>query len=444
MSENPSSSSVEIDAGAGNANAGEIDAPSQDETGTAPSAVAPASAEGDRRRARQPTVVSFSDVVRAHHGWDLAAQRHDEARTTRAREVFAAQLAQFQRLHKLKVVDAYWSRKEASAVVLTELEHRPGTLRRFVQRVLRREDAPDLRLERVTDWVTGDVRELADLLHQCDVLAIKAVWGLEGLQRAVVMQWLFAVEAHVLGFVESEWERTRRDGAKAKTVRPMQDGRSSAPASEAEQKDERDREQAKRREEKARLADLRGGMVRELRNIEGYYLQAGQKRARLRYVEGMLVLGTVAIAISAVLTGAILDIFGLLDLESAGVRRFYACMTAGAVGAIVSVLTRMGGSRGGFTIDHELGSFGVMLLGSFRPLIGAVSGVILSFLVQTDLVPIDKGALSLEFYVVVAFLAGFSERWTQVILEGAMRTIDKPDDISDDAAGKAAGNPENA
>jgi hypothetical protein len=85
-----------------------------------------------------------------------------------------------------------------------------------------------------------------------------------------------------------------------------------------------------------------------------------------------------------------------------------------------------------------------MLLGSFRPLIGAVSGVILSFLVQTDLVPIDKGALSLEFYVVVAFLAGFSERWTQVILEGAMRTIDKPDDISDDAAGKAAGNPENA
>jgi hypothetical protein len=425
MSENPSSSSVEIDAGAGNANAGEIDAPSQDETGTAPSAVAPASAEGDRRRARQPTVVSFSDVVRAHHGWDLAAQRHDEARTTRAREVFAAQLAQFQRLHKLKVVDAYWSR-------------------RFVQRVLRREDAPDLRLERVTDWVTGDVRELADLLHQCDVLAIKAVWGLEGLQRAVVMQWLFAVEAHVLGFVESEWERTRRDGAKAKTVRPMQDGRSSAPASEAEQKDERDREQAKRREEKARLADLRGGMVRELRNIEGYYLQAGQKRARLRYVEGMLVLGIVAIAIVAVLTGAILDIFGLLDLESAGVRRFYACMTAGAVGAIVSVLTRMGGSRGGFTIDHELGSFGVMLLGSFRPLIGAVSGVILSFLVQTDLVPIDKGALSLEFYVVVAFLAGFSERWTQVILEGAMRTIDKPDDISDDAAGKAAGNPENA
>ena len=438
MSESPSSSGVDIDAGTGSANASEVGAPSQDETSTALSAAAPASTEGDRRRARQPTVVSFSDVVRAHHAWDVAAQRHDEARTTRAREDFVAQLAQFQRLHKLTVVGAYWSRKEASAVVLTKLQHRPGILRRFVQRVMRREEAPDLRLERVTDWVTGDARELADLLHQCDVLAIKAVWGLEGLQRAVVVQWLFAVEAHVLGFVESEWERTRRDGAKAKTGRPTHDGRSSAATSEAEQKDERDREQAKRREEKARLARWCDGTVRELRKIENYYLQAGQKRARLRYVEGMLVFGIVAIAIAAVLSGVILDIFGLLDLERAGVRRFYACMAAGAVGAIISVLMRM--SRGGFTIDNELGSFGIMLLGSFRPLIGAVSGVILSFLVQTDLVPIDEGAVSLEFYVVVAFLAGFSERWTQVVLDGAMRTIDKPDD----AAGKAASNPDDA
>jgi len=86
------------------------------------------------------------------------------------------------------------------------------------------------------------------------------------------------------------------------------------------------------------------------------------------------------------------------------------------------------GRGGGFTIDHELGSFGVRRLGAFRPLIGAVSGVIVSFLVQTSLVPIDKQRLSIEFYVVVAFLAGFSERWTKVVLAGAMRTIDKAGD----------------
>jgi hypothetical protein len=103
-------------------------------------------------------------------------------------------------------------------------------------------------------------------------------------------------------------------------------------------------------------------------------------------------------------------------------------MAAGAIGAVVSVLIRMSGRSGGFTIDHELGSLGVRRLGAFRPLIGAVSGVIVSFLVQTTLVPIDKHSLSFEFYVVVAFLAGFSERWTKVVLAGAMRTIEKADD----------------
>ena len=29
----------------------------------------------------------------------------------------------------------------------------------------------------------------------------------------------------------------------------------------------------------------------------------------------------------------------------------------------------------------------------------------------------------MPFYVVVAFLAGFSERWTRMMLSGAMRTI---------------------
>jgi hypothetical protein len=30
------------------------------------------------------------------------------------------------------------------------------------------------------------------------------------------------------------------------------------------------------------------------------------------------------------------------------------------------------------------------------------------------------------FFAVVAFLAGFSERWTRVMLDGAMRTVDRP------------------
>jgi hypothetical protein len=71
-----------------------------------------------------------------------------------------------------------------------------------------------------------------------------------------------------------------------------------------------------------------------------------------------------------------------------------------------------------------------------RPLIGAISGVAVSLIVQTSLVPIRHTALTFNFYVVAAFLAGFSEKWTKVVLDGAMRTIAKVD--GDDQAKKAA------
>jgi hypothetical protein len=148
-----------------------------------------------------------------------------------------------------------------------------------------------------------------------------------------------------------------------------------------------------------------------------------------------------ALALVGLISALVLGAFGLLHLHSGDVRRFYACMAAGAAGAIVSVLIRMSGRRGGFTTDHELGSLGVRRLGAVRPLIGAISGVIVSFLVQTSLVPIDHDALTFPFYVVVAFLAGFSERWTKIVLDGAMRTIEKVggDAQGGDAQPQAAG-----
>jgi hypothetical protein len=48
-------------------------------------------------------------------------------------------------------------------------------------------------------------------------------------------------------------------------------------------------------------------------------------------------------------------------------------------------------------------------------------------LVQTTLVASQKGSVTTAFFVVVAFLAGFSERWTRVMLAGAMRTVAPPE-----------------
>ena len=98
---------------------------------------------------------------------------------------------------------------------------------------------------------------------------------------------------------------------------------------------------------------------------------------------------------------------------------------------------RMSG-RGSFAIDHELSRWEVMLVGAYRPLIGSVSGIVIYFIVQTPLIPIEQSALTLPFFVVVAFLAGFSERWTRVVLSGAMRTIGEHGERPSEAATAAA------
>jgi hypothetical protein len=139
-------------------------------------------------------------------------------------------------------------------------------------------------------------------------------------------------------------------------------------------------------------------------------------------VQGMLLGGLPAIAVLAGLLALVLMLFGAPGLKTDGMRSFYLALAAGAAGGVISVLMRM--SKGeSFTIDHELGSRGVFRLGAYRPLIGAVSGVALYFLVQTPLLSIDKDTRTLSYYAIVAFLAGFSERWTQVTLTGAMRTV---------------------
>jgi hypothetical protein len=374
--------------------------------------------ESDRTRDRA-LHISFSEVARAHYRWDVEEDKHAAA-SEEARKAFEDALARFEGQAEGRVVEDYWCQKQASGVALVQIESGPAGRSRRVLKWLRLwYPVPEYRLYRETDWVTVDLPKLANLLHDCDVLAIKARWGLEGIHLAVVIPWLMAVEAHILGFIERDYRRRealRGVSASSATVLPPEVVEPQTDADKAR----RERQEAEREKNAERFYADR---LRELNRIEDYYQQAGAKRARLHFVTGMVIFGIPVVALAALVSAGALAVFSLLDLEAPGVRRFYACMAAGAIGAIVSVLIRMSGRRGGFTIDHELGSAGVRRLGAFRPLIGAVSGVVISLLVQTTLVPIKQGTLTIEFYVIVAFLAGFSERWTKVVLEGAMRTI---------------------
>jgi hypothetical protein len=325
---------------------------------------------------RRPEV-TFPELVRAHHSWETSP---DATTADERLQSFKGMLEQFED-QSGQVVDAYWCRREPSAVALTRREvykrGRFGPKRRI-----------EYRLHRVSDWVVGENHEIADLLHDSDILAIKAATSLEGVPRAVVMQWLLLVDSHLLAFLE----RYRNE--------------SCHPAA----------------------AELFAANERaELRRIEDYYFRAGEKRARMRYVAGMVVLGVVAVLAAALATVGVLSVLDALNLQSEAQREFFAAAAAGGVGAIISVLMRMGG-RGNFAIDHELSRWEVMVVGAYRPLIGSVSGIVIYFIVQTPLIPIESTALTLPFFVVVAFLAGFSERWTRFVLSGAMRTISDPGD----------------
>lgn len=89
----------------------------------------------------------------------------------------------------------------------------------------------------------------------------------------------------------------------------------------------------------------------------------------------------------------------------------------GATGAILSVMTRMAKAHG-FNVDYEVGRKPTRFLGALRPWIGAMFALALYIAIKGGVVSVFPEATNTEtvsFYAAIAFLAGFSERWANVI-----------------------------
>jgi hypothetical protein len=110
------------------------------------------------------------------------------------------------------------------------------------------------------------------------------------------------------------------------------------------------------------------------------------------------------------------------------VRLLLLCTGSGAVGALVSVLSRMSASTDKFSVDFEVGRPLLRRLGLYKPLVGSVFGVALYFLLASGLLMTKppQGKV-IYFYAVAAFLAGFSERFTGVMFGGAERLLSGDD-----------------
>jgi hypothetical protein len=155
----------------------------------------------------------------------------------------------------------------------------------------------------------------------------------------------------------------------------------------------------------------------ELERAESYIDRSIQRTAQLEYFAGMLWSGIVLLILFAA-AGAFAVIAPDVPVMK---HQLVLAALAGAFGAVVSVLQRMASGR--LRLAAEDGPRTIRILGTIRPVLGAILGVLLVVLLTGDLTPFSRKGVevnALPFYIVgLAFIAGFSERFAQDMLSGA-------------------------
>jgi hypothetical protein len=324
---------------------------------------------------------SFAELVWAHHLWrrqlqDLEARQAGGELHVPLEAAYRRRLEAFE-AHNGRIVDAYWCRSEASAVAITS---KPPT--QFARHVMRR--SATMRFHSATDWKTARSPVIASLLQDCETLAIRAGEVLTGTSQWIAIRWIMSVASFLLA--RADMEPTRAQDRRRATMQ------------------------------------ARAHVAPELRTIESYYLEASNKRARMVYVWGM-VQGILGIAGLIGLVSVYLAVTSRSALHDASAQQLAATVAAGAVGALISVLLRMDERRSStFTIDAEIGARAVRRLGLFRTTVGAILATAIFCTLKAGLlqqITIPQGTKAIYFFLVVAFFAGFSERWAQIVLGGA-------------------------
>jgi hypothetical protein len=321
--------------------------------------------------------VSFPELVWAHYMYQR--ELHDQKLMHGpAESEFRSQMERFV-AEEGPILNAYWCTNEASGVAITEKQGE-----RVLGFLWRK--APNIRFHSATDWATHDAPAVNHVMHTTETLAIRVSEVLCKTPERIAMQWLLSVAGYLLSVVDVEGRPNKHEATKA------------------------------------------AGLARkELQKVETYYDRAGEKTGRLIYFWGMMI-GVLALGAFGVLGALLYTIPDSNKLEDTSA--FFICYAMGAVGAVVSVLTRMSQRGDEAFVDYEVGRPALRRVGSFRPVIGAVFAVVLYFGLKSGLVNLETGVKNTTtfFYATLAFMAGFSERWARVLLGGATKMLGDPDD----------------
>jgi hypothetical protein len=305
--------------------------------------------------ARRARAVPFAELTYLHYRWRKALETNMSDLDARAKRYHDARAA-FEAEHGA-IVNEYWCWHIPSAVALTE-KPRPAVMSWLLR--------PRVAFHRASDWATKDHPEVAEQLHRCDEVAVRAMQVLSGLRRRICLHLVMTSAAHLLSFV---------------------DARAGHESSTDVVKQEKD----------------------ALDTTHAYYCGAANGQAQIVYFAGMAIVAA-ALGTLALVGSWWIPLPGIEDD-----RVFYGCVAAGAFGAIVSVIQRI--NSGHFDLTYDVGRPYLTFLGGLRPVLGAGFGLILYFAVTSGLLDIfaipDEGSERFFSFLVIAFLAGFSERWAQ-------------------------------
>jgi hypothetical protein len=323
-------------------------------------------------RSPQPTPprVTFADLARVHHAWRLDPD--DASLSARYREALTA----FE-YHHGEIDDAYWCLDRASGVAVTMQPMRRALGGR-----------PRYRFHRATAWATQPDARVARLLNASDELGVRVSHILRGTSARVCMGLVMNSSKSLLALVDA----------------PAQ------PPDAASRREIIKDEEAK------------------LKVTEREYRRTATRQAQLVYVAG-------ALAGAIFLTALVLLVLWLISMRTqlawlprdrgtgaestVSLSLLYLCAIAGGLGAIVSLIARI--NMNSCTVDYEAGRGVTFALGTLRPALGAVFGIafyaaIISGLLDLFKVPTGGDTKQFYFFLVIAFLAGFSERWARDVL----------------------------
>ena len=309
-----------------------------------------------RKRRRTDRGVSFPELAWVHHlrQQELSAEHHGPYEGP-AEQRYREFVERFEAANG-EIVSQYWCTTEASGIALT-IKRRPLLL------------TDTVRLHWATDWSTKDKPKLMRLLYECETLAVKVQEVLRDTSRRLAIQALFNVISFVLAFAETP--HTSDEKAVSEISRSTRAG---------------------------------------LKEIDTYYRHAAERSGQITYVGGMLF---------GMLPPLLISVAGWIVIghnNSSAVGIGLLCFSVGAVGALMSVLSRL--SSGKVSVDWEFGKDTLRTLGSLRPFVGAVFGLMTYVALKSGVIGIDLAnkAGGSYYFVVFSFAAGFSERLAQDML----------------------------